>query len=384
MQAQTVPRLEAGANRIKGRGRDPPPLAPGCPKEDAHARAGWFRQVVLWQQRRRARKRKASSHPLECGKPVKFAALNVQGFAETLKLKSALQLMQEHDLGVLILSETKSHSYYSYNSEGHLVVLSGNYKDKHAGVGAIVAPWLRPHLVDTLQINPRIIQLSFKKKGGNFHILGVYAPHSGHDFEEVREPFWEQLENCIDNIPQPEPVYVTGDFNVRFQAKHKRDEGVSGPFVYGKGAQYIDRTANSNRTICIKTMSRCNMVEAVSYKSPNMMHHITYRDKAAPPTDWSQFVLDPLITQQVYAKLGEKFSNPAEVSAAISTDVPLPIHSDHTARVHYFTDASGTRGKCSSRAPAGWRFTYKVGDAWMDASGPVVTDPTIRFLRGLS
>ena len=259
---------------------------------------------MVWQQRRRARKRKASSHPttppLAYGKSVKFAALNVQGFAETLKLKSALQLMQEHDLGVLILSETKSHSYYSYNSEGHLVVLSGNYKDKHAGVGAIVAPWLRPHLVDILQINPRIIQLSFKKKGGNFHTLGVYAPHSGHDFEEVREPFWEQLENCIDNTPQPEPVYVTGDFNVRFQAKRRRDEGVLGPFVYGKGAQYIDHTASSNRTTCIKTMSRCNMVEAASYRSPNMMHHITYGDKAAPPTDWSQFVLDPLVMQQVW------------------------------------------------------------------------------------
>ena len=76
---------------------------------------------MLWQQRRRTRKRKASSHPttppLEYGKSIKFAALNVQGFAETLKLKSALQLMKEHDLGVLILSETKSNSYYSYTQK---------------------------------------------------------------------------------------------------------------------------------------------------------------------------------------------------------------------------------------------------------------------------
>ena len=71
-----------------------------------------------------------------------------------------------------------------------------------------------------------------------------------------------------------------------------------------------------------------------------------------------------------------------EVSAAISTDVLLPISSDHTARVHYFTDGSGTRGKCSSRTPAGWGFTYKVGDAWMDASGPVVTDPNHPLFAG--
>ena len=71
-------------------------------------------------------------------------------------------------------------------------------------------------------------------------------------------------------------------------------------------------------------MSRCNMVEAASYKSPNMMHHITYRDKAAPSSDWSQFVLDPLLMQQFYAKLGEKLNNPVDVAFIIRSFLDLP------------------------------------------------------------
>ena len=107
------------------------------------------------------------------------------------------------------------------------------------------------------------------------HLLEVYAPHSGLDFEQVRQPFWEQLEDHIAAIPQPEPVYVVGDCNVRFQATHKHDNGVTGPYTYGKGPRFIDHTATSNRSLCIKHMSSLNMVEAASYKTPTPKDHIT-------------------------------------------------------------------------------------------------------------
>ena len=58
------------------------------------------------------------------------------------------------------------------------------------------------------------------------------------------------------------------------------------------------------------------MVEAASYKTPNQLHHITYKDKAAPPKDWSQFVLDPIPMQQLYDKLFRQMDQEALVSAA--------------------------------------------------------------------
>ena len=263
--------------------------------------------------------------PLEYASRIKIACLNVQNFAETLKLKAAICLMKEHHLGLLILTETKSTQYYSYNSEGYLIVLSGTSKDKHGGVGAIVAPWMRPALLDVLQISSRIIQLSCEKRGGNFHVLGTYAPHSGLDFEEVRDPYWESLEAQLEAIPQPEPVYITGDMNVRFQAKHRHDGDVLGPFVYGKGAPYIDHTATSNRSLCIKMMQRNNMVEVASYKTPKMIQQITYKDKAAPPTDWSQFVMDPLVLQQFYGVVASKCSGQAtQLAFHIRTFLDLP------------------------------------------------------------
>ena len=293
-------------------------------------RAKWFRETI-WKQETAPRNRKPKvtknkiTPPLAYKSKLRIGSLNVQGLAETLKLKTIIQVMSEHNLDVVMLSETRSTSYYSYSSEGHLVILSGNHRDKFAGVGAVIHPRLRPHLSDVLQLTNRILHLTFNQKGGRVHIIGAYGPHSGHDFETVREPFWNQLEEHIDKIPQPEPVYLTGDFNVRFQAQHAKDDGVTGPFTYGKGRRHIDHSALSNRTLCVNAMRMLDMVEVASYKTPAPVHHITYRDKAAPPQDWSQYVLDPLIMQQFYDKLSNMDSVEAlPIAARIRSFLDLP------------------------------------------------------------
>ena len=204
----------------------------------------------------------------------------------------------------MILTETRTTSYYSYQSEGCVVILSGTKQNCYAGVGAIVSPRLRPHLQDVLQVSPRLLRLTFGQQGGSFHIVGAYAPHAGLDFEEERSPFWETLETHLGKTPQPEPVDLTGDLNVRFQARHRKDQGLLGPFVYGKGTHAIDHSDSSNRTLCLNLMKPENMVEVCSCRTPCLKQQITYRDKAAspPPQDWSQSVLDPLALQQFYTK----------------------------------------------------------------------------------
>ena len=214
----------------------PTPFSPPHKKATRY-RATWLRQSLFWQthltRQKRPKARKPQTTPqLPYDRKLRVAALNVQGFADTLKLKNCIQIIQEHNLDLIILTETKSTNYYSYISEEHLVILSGNSRDKHAGVGAIISPRLRPYLADVIQVNPRILHLCFQKRGGAIHVVGCYAPHSKLDFDTVREPFWEQLETHVNKIPQPEPVYVTGDFNVRFQATHKNDGG-------GVGSLYI-------------------------------------------------------------------------------------------------------------------------------------------------
>jgi len=476
--------------RVKKPGPSHP--VPPKPKQAARTRAQWFKNTLHWQdQMKRNRKRKSVNYPttppLPYGNKMKVGSLNVQGFADTLKLKNALQIMEEHHLDVLMLSETRTTSYYSYQSEKHLVILSGSQKDKYAGVGAIIAPRVRPHLLDVIQDSTRLLHLVFKQRGGNMHIVGAYAPHSGLDYEEVRAPFWDSLEERIAKIPQPEPIYLVGDFNVRFQAQHKHDEGVTGPHTYGKGTKYIDHNAQSNRSLCVRTMQLLGMVEAASWITPNPIHHITFKDKAAPPPDWSQFVLDPIPMQQLYSHIESQVQDldlALSVSAAVRSFLELPellappkttpqvdpvrfqrldhlfvrkqwlnsVHQcrsklytgfptdhylvvshlqvrlaakppkkprapqldlkqpteqqrkeyneifrefvqeqppspnftplDHNATAHYYTDGSGSSGRCHKHTAAGWGWCSLQDGRWVEAYGPVVTDQDHNAYRG--
>ena len=107
--------------------------------------------------------------------------------------------------------------------------------------------------------------------------------------------------------------------------------GVLGPFTYGKGTRYIDHSATSNRSLCVKFLKIQNMLEVASYKTPNPIQHITFKDKAAPPSTWAQFVLDPLVLQQFYDLLHFKMeSKSLEVAALVRSflmeDQLLPPH----------------------------------------------------------
>ena len=305
------------------------------------------------------------------------------------------------------------------------------------------------------------------------------------DYEQSRQPFWDKLEEYVSKIPQPEPVYITGDCNVRFQANHPNDADVTGPYTYGKGRKFIDHSAESNRSLCVRTMNLLDMVEVASYKTPNSTHHITFRDKTAPPSDWSQYLLDPLIMQQFYDMLHHSMGQDSlavasYIRAFLPMEVPLPppklspspdpyrfqrldhtftrrqwlatinsckskLHtgfpsdhyllvtevqiklakrqsspsyvvkldynkvtqdsralynsliasastqreaanvagrsSDHTAKIVFYTDGSGSKGKCSGITPAGWGWCYRQGEDWLTSHGPVYTDPShFRFL----
>ena len=102
-----------------GRGVGTPNAAGPLPKKPAQSRAFWFKKFLCWQEHRRRRKKGRATNyptttPLSYGYKLGMATLNVQGSADTLKLKNSIQLLKEHNLDVLFLTETRPHSYYTY------------------------------------------------------------------------------------------------------------------------------------------------------------------------------------------------------------------------------------------------------------------------------
>ena len=100
-------------SQVSGAGSRSLPLLP--PKKATPNRAKWFRQTML-KQKTYVRNKKSritaspTTPPMPYSAKLRIGSLNVQGFADTLKLKNSLQIMEEHRLDILILTETKSTS----------------------------------------------------------------------------------------------------------------------------------------------------------------------------------------------------------------------------------------------------------------------------------
>ena len=220
--------------------------------------------------------------------------------AEILKHQQVITMMRQQSLDVLVLTETRGKSYYTYNSEGFLFIVSGSAKDPYAGVTIVVAPSIRPYIQDVTQHSPRVSSVTIAAKSGSMHIFGVYVPHNKMDVDLFKIPFWDQLEDAFSKIPLPEPAYVIGDFNVRLQGRASTEKEFLGPHILGKGMQFAQRKLHDNCNLFLDFLKGHESVDTITFKTPDLSKHATYRDKTPPTQDWGAFILDPLGWIQTY------------------------------------------------------------------------------------
>ena len=241
--------------------------------------------------------------PMLYGTSLRVATQNVQSLVELLKHQAVIDTMKQRNLDLLFLTETHSHSYYQFRSEGFFFISNGNKKDKYAGVTAVISPALMPFLKEINQHSARCLQITFAASSGDMHFIGVYAPHNKLDVEQIKQPFWHSLDTLLKRIPLPEPVYILGDYNVRLQGRYKGEEHIIGPHIYGRGKEYIKNEEGSNRKYYSALLDDNDCVDVLTFKQPTLMKHITYRDKNPPPKSWASFVLDPIGWTQLWDQL---------------------------------------------------------------------------------
>ena len=275
-------------------------------KAAGNTNAKLFRHLVLLHSAhkgpQRGKQRKPITTPqVSYGAQIKLGTQNVQGIVELLKRQQCLDMMSSESLDILFLTETKTTSYYTYNSQGHLFIINGATSDKYGGVSAINSPTLRPFIKDLFQHSTRILVISCHS--GDSHYIGVYAPHDKLDYETVKLPFWQHLQSIVDFIPQPEPIYIIGDWNVRLQGRKPDEHHCLGPFVHGKGCNFAKTGEERNRNLFLNFLNSTDTCDAITYKTPDLLQHVTYRDKSPPPADWGLFALDSVKVLQFWDKV---------------------------------------------------------------------------------
>ncbi|XP_047260575.1 craniofacial development protein 2-like [Capsicum annuum] len=111
------------------------------------------------------------------------------------------------------------------------------------GVGILVDKELRGQVVEVKRVSDRKIKIKLVIEGFTLHVCSVYAPQVGLE-EEVKEKFWEDLDEVVRSMPSSEKIIIAGDFNGHIGVLSGGYDDVYGGFGSGdrngKGASLLD------------------------------------------------------------------------------------------------------------------------------------------------
>ena len=98
------------------------------------------------------------------GQILTVSTWNVEGLTD-LKTEEICKYMKNNSIDIQCIQETrKPNSDYYITDNGYLVITSGgsNLVKEWAGVGFIVAPWIRPHIQGFCQLSNRVASIKIK------------------------------------------------------------------------------------------------------------------------------------------------------------------------------------------------------------------------------
>ena len=178
--------------------------------------------------------------------PLRIGAWNVRTLMDSAgsdrpQRRTALvgRELGRYDIQIAALSETRFPDVGEIKEvgAGYTFFLSGRKSEerREAGVGFAIKTELVGKLPGLPKgINDRLMTLRLPLSG-NKHatIASAYAPTMTNP-DEVKDKFYDDLDNVISATPRTDKLILLGDFNARVGTDHQTWEGVIGPEGVGK------------------------------------------------------------------------------------------------------------------------------------------------------
>ena len=110
-------------------------------------------------------------------------------------------------------------------------------------------------------------------------MISVYAPHSNYE-TEIKERFCDDLSDEIGACKGR--YFIGGDFNARIHFVRETDTDVCGPYILGRGMEYLNTMNEKTKESRALFLGFCKMhhlriLNSVFSKPPEKL--ITYREK---------------------------------------------------------------------------------------------------------
>ena len=108
-----------------------------------------------------------------------------------------------------------------------------------------------PELFDLLTqnitlVNGRILTITLDTAQDPLKIIGLYAPHNGHELDD-RTKFWDSIEAITQQPPPSTDLFLIGDFNAQPTWDYDDDGLVAGVPGHGVDASVGQPKCNGER-----------------------------------------------------------------------------------------------------------------------------------------
>ena len=137
-------------------------------------------------------------------------------------------------IDIICIQETRRRNSDWYVTDaGYLVILSGSagMDAEWAGVGFIVAPKMRSHMIGFCQVCNRIASVKLQCDGEKLALICAYAPHNLKPAEE-KWKFYDALDARYSCVATNGPKLIFGDMNARIGHCRRGEEDVIGQYGF--------------------------------------------------------------------------------------------------------------------------------------------------------
>jgi hypothetical protein len=161
--------------------------------------------------------------------------------------------MQNYKLELLAIQETRWLGQGIYDYKGYTIFYSGKSCGSHElGTAFIVSKKLRNNVIDFWPTKERICTLLMKTKFHNMWIINAHGP-TEDKADEIKDDFYQTLENTYNALPQNDIIFIVGDLNARI-GKEEIHKGITGKYSLHATSNYngerlIDFAGSKNMVI---------------------------------------------------------------------------------------------------------------------------------------
>jgi exonuclease III len=146
---------------------------------------------------------------------LRIGTWNVRTLYKVGALQMPTEVVEKYNIHLIALQETRWSREGSITSGNMVFMYGGNKNNKHEnGVGFMIHKSTMPQIKQFIVVNERICYLRINMKHHDLVIICTYA-HTETADEEIKNIFYDSLENTYDSLPNHCVKLIMGDLNAQ-------------------------------------------------------------------------------------------------------------------------------------------------------------------------